>query len=83
MKPTTIIILDTRRPKKAGKFPVKLRVTYRRNQRYYSIDKDLSKDEFLLMQNPAIGVSKIDSSTKRKLKIRLLLNLDTTSLCRR
>ncbi len=39
---TVAIILDTRRPKADGKFPVKVRITYKRQQRYYPTGKSLS-----------------------------------------
>lgn len=35
-------ILDTRRAKKNGEFPVKIRVTYRRKRKYFDTGKDLS-----------------------------------------
>jgi len=34
MKATTTIIIDTRRPLKNGKSPVKLRINYNRQQKY-------------------------------------------------
>lgn len=41
-----IVIQDTRRPKKDGSFPLKLRITYNREQRYYPIGIDLTEDDF-------------------------------------
>lgn len=54
MNITTKIILDTRREKDNGKYPVKLRVTYNRNQRYYPYQSryDLSQLEFAEVFNP-------------------------------
>jgi integrase/recombinase XerD len=46
MTPTVKLLLDTRYPKKNGLFPVKIRITYNRKQKYYSLGKDLSKDDF-------------------------------------
>jgi len=43
---TTTILLDTRRKKKDKTFPVKLRVTFKRDQRYYKTNYSLSKQEF-------------------------------------
>lgn len=53
---TVKVILDTRRPKQSGLFPVKLRVTFQRKQKYYPViikdaqeEKtpfDLSQDDF-------------------------------------
>ena len=40
---TTSIILEKRKPYKNGKYPVKLRVTFKREQRYYTLRN--SKDE--------------------------------------
>ena len=37
-KVSTSIVLFKKRAKNNGKFPAKLRVTYNRNQRYFSID---------------------------------------------
>jgi len=46
MRPHTRIVLDTRRKLKSGKYPVKLRLTFRRKQRYYSTDVELSPAQF-------------------------------------
>ncbi len=43
---STAIILDKRRIRKDGTFPVKLRVTYSRKQKYYSTGFYLKKEEF-------------------------------------
>ena len=45
-RPTVSIILDIRRTKKDGKYPVKLRLTYLRTQRYWFLGLDLTKEEF-------------------------------------
>lgn len=42
----TAIILDTRRAKKDGTYPVKLRVTFERKQQYYTTPHDLTKNDF-------------------------------------
>lgn len=46
-KATTAIILEERKPQQVNKYPVKLRVTYKRVRRYYTL-KDL-KDKSLIM----------------------------------
>ncbi len=43
---TTSTILDVRRQKKDGNFPVKVRVTFERKQKYYPTPHDLSKKEY-------------------------------------
>jgi integrase/recombinase XerD len=43
---TIASMLDTRRGTKGGKFPVKIRVTFSRDRKYYSTGKSLSIDEW-------------------------------------
>lgn len=40
------LILDTRREKKNGLYPVKIRLTYKRKQKYYPIGFDISEDNW-------------------------------------
>lgn len=50
---TTAVVLDTRRKKlKTGTYPVKLRVTHLREQKYYSLKWDLTPDEFEKVNAP-------------------------------
>lgn len=51
-KVNTAIILETRYKKKNEKHPVKLRVTYRREQKYYSTKFDLTAEDFKKVQSP-------------------------------
>ncbi|MBN1599033.1 MAG: site-specific integrase [Bacteroidales bacterium] len=51
-KVNTAIILETRYKKKNKKHPVKLRVTYRREQKYYSTMFDLTAEDFEKVQSP-------------------------------
>ncbi len=46
MKATTAIILDTRKALRTGKYPVKLRVTFARKQKYFQTKLNLTKEEF-------------------------------------
>lgn len=47
-------ILDKRRPKKSGLFPVKVRVTFEKTQKYFSIGVDLSEDDFNRIRNHSV-----------------------------
>lgn len=50
MNATTAIILDTRRPKQDGTFPVKIRVTFHRKQKYYAVGLSLTEEDFKKVQ---------------------------------
>jgi integrase len=54
MYPNYKIILDLRRPKTNGLFPVKVRVTLNRVQKYYPIGLDLSEKDFGRIQNSSV-----------------------------
>jgi integrase/recombinase XerD len=54
MQPTYKIILDKRRPKKDGLYPVKIRVTLNRIQKYYPIGIDLIESDFERIQNSSV-----------------------------
>ena len=43
---TVAAMFDTAHPKKSGKCPVKIRVTYNRVRNYYPTGKDLSPEEW-------------------------------------
>jgi len=45
-KPTTAILLDTRRKKAKDVYPVKLRVTYQRKQVYYTLPYNFTEEDF-------------------------------------
>lgn len=45
-KPTTEIYLDTRRAKKDGRYPVKLRVTFERKTQYFPLNFNYTEAEF-------------------------------------
>lgn len=54
-KATTHIILDTRRALKDGTFPVRLRVTYQRKQKYYPTGIGLTEEDFEKMNSTRPG----------------------------
>lgn len=43
---SVLLVLDTRRAKKNGLYPVKIQVVHARKQKYYTTGKDLSQDEW-------------------------------------
>ena len=42
---SVLSVLDARRAKKSGLFPVKIQVIHNRKQKYYSTGKELSKED--------------------------------------
>ena len=54
MYPNFKIILDLRRPKNSGLYPVKIRVTLNRVQKYYAIGLDITEDDFDRAQNGSV-----------------------------
>lgn len=50
MQATTSVILDTRRAKQDGAYPVKVRVTFQRKRKYYGTGIDLSEEDFQKVQ---------------------------------
>jgi integrase/recombinase XerD len=49
IRPTVAIVMDSRRKKSGDKYPIKLRITFLRQQQYYPTGIDLTSDEFLQM----------------------------------
>ena len=47
-------LLDKRRPKKEGQYPVKVRVTFERQQKYYPVGVDLSQEDFDKISNHSV-----------------------------
>lgn len=43
---TVAVIIDTSHPKREGKYPVRIRVTYLRQRKYYPTGKDLTADQW-------------------------------------
>lgn len=56
IKPTIQAILDLRRIKTDGTYPVKIRVTYLREQHYYSTGLNLSKEDFERVMGPKVKI---------------------------
>ena len=64
---SVLTILDTRRAKINGLFPVKVQVVFRRKQKYYSTGKELSKEDW---DNNIM--SQVESSLKTKMVYQAL-----------
>jgi len=59
-RPTTSIYLDTRRKKQNETYPVKLRITFQGDRKYYSLGHSLTEDEFakVIQKSPRGGYRK-------------------------
>lgn len=66
--PTISIVLDSRRAKKNGRYPVKLRVTFLREQRYYPTQLDLTKTELSYVLNADRIPKDLSTVQKREIK---------------
>ena len=56
---SVLSVLDARRAKISGLFPVKIQVIYNRKQKYYSTGQELSKEDWanLEQEPPIVGDS--------------------------
>ena len=70
MKPTAAIHFDTRRAKSDGKFPLKIRITYLRERKYYKTGYDVSLEEWDKMhgQKPRKEIKDIREKVSDQLK---------------
>ena len=76
---TALTILDTRRPKINGLYPVKVQVIHKRVQKYYSTGKELTeKDWKKLPETRAAELSKVRNSIKNSYDI-VLKNIEELS----
>jgi integrase/recombinase XerD len=81
MKAKTAIVLDTRRPVLTGKYPLKLRVTFNRKQRYFPCDVYLSVEEFeKVMAKSPKGAAKDLSLKLNALEQKAALTIDTLTV---
>lgn len=67
MKVATAIVLDTRytSAKNSKTFPVKLRVTYKRKQKYYAVQKFANKESDFMLQLFSLSESDFQKSMKQ------------------
>lgn len=64
-KPTFQVILDDRRVRSDGSYPLKLRVTYDRKRKYYNTGINLTEDEFKKLNNSKLEhLKEIKGQTK-------------------
>lgn len=69
MKAITKILLDTRRKKNnSEKYPVKLRVTFAKEQKYYPLNLDMEENDFMLVQNPGSIPKDAEPAYKKQVK---------------
>lgn len=68
IRPTIITVLDTRHKKKTGVYPVKIRITFYKEQRYYPVGYDLTKEHFATMLSLTSTTRGVDIKLKRKLQ---------------
>lgn len=67
-KADAVIIHDNRRPKKNGLYPVKLRITFNRQQQYYRTKVDLSSIDYLRVMNLDTVDKSIPLQRRRELR---------------
>ena len=67
---SVLSVLDARRAKKSGLFPVKIQVIYNRKQKYYSTGQELSKEDWAnLAESKSRRLSEIRSSVENSFSI--------------
>ena len=67
---SVVSVLDARRAKKSGLFPVKIQVIYNRKQKYYSTGQELSKEDWAnLAESKSRRLSEIRSSVENSFSI--------------
>ena len=65
---SVLSVLDARRAKKSGLFPVKIQVIYNRKQKYYSTGQELSKEDWAnLAESKSRRLSEIRSSVENRI----------------
>ncbi|HEU4790076.1 MAG TPA: site-specific integrase [Flavobacterium sp.] len=62
---TIATMLDDRKANKKGSFPVKIRVTYKRDRKYYSTGKDLTPEEWKVLPT---GKSRLLKETRESIE---------------
>lgn len=75
LKPIASIEIDKRRQKNDNTYPVKLRITFLRKQKYYTLAVNLTKEDYELISNNQVGSLKGDIQRKDNLK-KVKLKLD-------
>ena len=67
-KADAVIMHDKRRSKKNGLYPIKLRVTFGREQKYYPTKIDLLSEDFARLNNPDLKDKSLTTQRKKELK---------------
>ncbi len=63
------LILDKRRPKRSGLYPLKIRVTFQKSQRYYPVGLDMSEVDFERVNNNSVR-RELQTSKKKILSLQ-------------
>jgi len=73
LQPAVTCFHDVRRKKKSGLYPVKIRLTHARIQKYYATGLDLSEPDFQLLMNPSLmrGLPLARRRELQEIKLRL------------
>lgn len=68
------IILDKRRARPNGSYPVKLRITLNREQKYFLLGEDLFSDEWDKIQNTLIAEGRLKDERLKEIRTKLFGN---------
>lgn len=68
------IILDKRRSRPNGSYPVKLRITLNREQKYFLLGEDLFSDEWDKIQNALIAEGRLKDERLKEIRTKLFGN---------
>lgn len=70
--PKLVLILDKRFAKKEGLFPVKLRITFRRESKYYPTGQDMTEEDFVRQRDCELLRAKKYIGTKEYAQLSLI-----------
>ena len=65
------VILDKRRKRPDGSYPIKLRITLNREQKYYVLGENLLEEEWMKIQNASISEGRLKDERLKEIKTKL------------